>query len=198
MSGKETYFKTLRDYAKENDVPIIFEDGIEFIEKFIIDHNVLKILEIGTAIGYSSSRMASLNKAIKIETVEIREDMAQIARKNISKAGLTEQINVTCKDGLEFTTDQKFDLIFIDAAKSQYIKFFEKFKDNLNEDGFILSDNLDFHGYVRQTERIQSKNLRQLVNKIRRYIDFLTDNEEFETEFFDIGDGIAVSKRVKA
>ncbi len=197
MSGRELYFKELRTYAKENDVPIIFEDGIELIEKFIKENNIKTILEIGTAIGYSSSRMASLDQEIRITTVEIRADHAKLAVENIKKAGLNRQITVYNDDGLEFETIDKFDMIFIDAAKSQYIRFFEKFKVNLNEGGVIVTDNLDFHGYVKQKERIESKNLRQLVGKIRRYISFLEDNEEFSTDFFDIGDGIAISKRVK-
>ena len=197
MSGNEKYFEALRTYAREHDVPIIYEDGIELIEKFIKEKNIKTILEIGTAIGYSSSRMASISKDIRIDTVEIREDYAAIAVKNINAANLSEQITVSNQDGLLFETSRSYDMIFIDAAKSQYIRFFEKFKEKLNENGYIVTDNLDFHGYVKQKERIQSKNLRQLVGKIRRYIAFLEDNTDFETEFYDIGDGIAISKKVE-
>ena len=85
-------------------------------------------------------------------------------------------------------------MIFIDAAKSQYIKFFEKFKKNLKEDGTIISDNLKFHGLVNGTEENLSRNVRGLVRKLKKYIKFLEDNEEFKTEFIDIGDGISISK----
>lgn len=191
------FFEDLRKYATTNNVPIIYEDGMTLLEEVITSQNVLSILEIGTAIGYSASRMASLNSKIKIETVEISKEMYQQACKNVKNIGLDKQITLHHADGLEFETTKKFDMIFIDAAKSQYIRFFEKFKTNLNDNGFIITDNLDFHGYVKQVERIESKNLRQLVGKIRRYIDFLEQNTEFETEFFDIGDGIAISKKVK-
>jgi len=187
----------MRIYAKENNVPIIYEDGIEKIEEYINENNVLTILEIGCAIGYSSIRMAMQNEKIKITTVEISEEMVAKATANIKETGLDNQIEVILCDGLDFETNQKYDLIFIDAAKSQYIRFFDKFKENLNSDGAIISDNLDFHGYVKQEERIESKNLRQLINKIRKYITFLEDNNEFDTRFFDLGDGIAISKRVK-
>ena len=197
MSGKNKFLSDMRIYAKENNVPIIYEDGIEKIEEYINENNVLTILEIGCAIGYSSIRMAMQNEKIKITTVEISEEMVAKATANIKETGLDNQIEVILCDGLDFETNQKYDLIFIDAAKSQYIRFFDKFKENLNSDGAIISDNLDFHGYVKQEERIESKNLRQLINKIRKYIAFLEDNNEFDTRFFDLGDGIAISKRVK-
>jgi len=197
LSGKNKFLSDMRIYAKENNVPIIYEDGIEKIEEYINENNVLTILEIGCAIGYSSIRMAMQNEKIKITTVEISEEMVAKATANIKETGLDNQIEVILCDGLDFETNQKYDLIFIDAAKSQYIRFFDKFKENLNSDGAIISDNLDFHGYVKQEERIESKNLRQLINKIRKYITFLEDNNEFDTRFFDLGDGIAISKRVK-
>ena len=93
------------------------------------------------------------------------------------------QITILYEDALNTTLDKKFDLIFIDAAKSQYIKFFEKFKNNLNESGTIVSDNLLFHGLVSKKEEIESKNLRQLVKKIYQYVTFLKENQEFDTEF---------------
>ena len=87
-------------------------------------------------------------------------------------------------------------MIFIDAAKSQYIKFFEKFKHNLNETGTIISDNLEFHGLVENKENVSlSRNVRGLVRKINEYVAFLKDNREFKTDFYSIGDGIGVSVR---
>ena len=86
-------------------------------------------------------------------------------------------------------------MLFIDAAKAQYIKFFEKYKENLVDDGFVVSDNIDFHGFVENKEEIKSRNLRQLVTKIQKYIDFLTNNEEFDTKFYKVGDGIAITYR---
>ena len=97
---------------------------------------------------------------------------------------------------MDFETEEQFDLIFIDAAKSQYIKFFEKFEANLITGGTIISDNLDFHGYTKQQERIESKNLRQMVGKIRNYITYLKDNPRFQTTFLEIGDGIGISVKL--
>ena len=86
-------------------------------------------------------------------------------------------------------SDKKFDLIFIDAAKAQYIKFFEKYKVNLAPDGVIISDNLSFHGMVEDFSLTKSKDTIRMLKKIRKYIDFLKENQEFETEFFKVGDG---------
>lgn len=96
---------------------------------------------------------------------------------------------------LEVEINGKFDMIFIDAAKAQYIKFFEKFKYNLSDNGVIISDNLSFHGLTEPDVVIKNRNLRQLVRKINNYKQYLLENSEFKTEFYDIGDGITVSKR---
>ena len=109
------------------------------------------------------------------------------------------KINVVFQDALELNLsgDLKYDLIFIDAAKGQYTKFFEKYKYFLADNGTIITDNIKFHGYVGESSRIDSKNLKSLVEKIESYVDFLTDNKEFETKFYDIGDGLSVSVKRK-
>lgn len=187
--------KKIEDYAQENNVPIMLKDGIEFLEQYIKENNIKKILEIGTAIGYSAIRMC-INKDIKITTIERDEKRYKEALKNIEEANLNDQIEVIFTDAFDVELSDKYDLIFIDAAKGQYIKFFEKFKKNLNINGTIISDNLNFHGLTHQKERIQNKNTRQLVNKINKYIDFLKENNEYKTTFYDIGDGIGVTRRI--
>lgn len=182
-------------YAKLNNVPIMMEDGINFLTKYIKDNNIKKILEIGSAIGYSSIKMALVSKDIQVTTIERSKEMYDEAIKNISSIGLDNQIKVIFDDALNVKLKDKYDLIFIDAAKSQYIKFFNKFKDNLKENGVIVTDNLDFHGLVADSTNC-SRNTKQLVKKIRKYIDFLKSNEEFETEFLSLGDGVSVSKKV--
>lgn len=184
----------IKNYAKKNNVPIMMDDGIEFIVDYIKKNNSKTILEIGTAIGYSAIKMC-VNVDIHVTTIERDVDRYNEAIKNINDNNLQNQITVICSDAFDVELDGKFDLIFIDAAKSQYIKFFEKFKFNLNENGTIISDNLNFHGYTHQKERIESRNLRQLVGKINKYIEFLKDNKEFSTEFIEIGDGIGVTRR---
>ena len=187
----------LKDYAKENHVPIILDDGLEFLLKVIKEKNPKSILEIGCAIGYSSINMA-LNTNASITTIERDSKMYEEAIKNIDKANLNDRIRVIFKDALEVDEeikDEKYDVIFIDAAKSQYIKFFEKYSKYLNDDGIILTDNMNFHGVTVETAT--SRNLKALIRKLNNYHKFLEDNQEFESTVYNIGDGIAVSKRRK-
>lgn len=184
----------LEIYAKENNVPIIQKEGLNFLIEYIKQNNVKTILEIGTAIGYSSINMALVSDDIQITTIERNEKMYKQAIENIKDFNLENRINVIYGDALDTVVQGKYDLIFIDAAKAQYIKFFEKYKQNLQMNGTIITDNLNFHGLALHPEEIHSKNLKALVRKINNYKDFLINNKEFQTVFYEIGDGIAVSK----
>ena len=186
-------FKQIEKYAEEKNIPIMQKSGINFLTKYIEENNIKSILEIGTAIGYSAIKMASVNDKIKVTTIEKDNERYLTALKNIKEFDLEKRITLISGDALDIELDGKYDLIFIDAAKGQYIKFFEKYSKNLKKNGVIVSDNLDFHGFVKQEERIISKNLRQLVNKIRNYIEFLKNNTEFTTTFYKVGDGISIS-----
>lgn len=186
-------FKQMEKFAEENNVPIMQKSGINFLTKYIEENNIKNILEIGTAIGYSAIKMASVNDKIKVTTIEKDNERYLTALKNIKEFNLERRITLISGDALDIDLEGKYDLIFIDAAKGQYINFFEKYSKNLKKKGVIVSDNLDFHGFVNQEERIISKNLRQLVNKIRNYIEFLKNNTEFTTTFYKVGDGISVS-----
>ena len=185
----------LEEYAKEYNIPIMMEDGIEFLCDYIKKNNIKRILEIGTAIGYSAIKMASIDKDIKITTIERDKDRYSLALKNISDFKLEEQIDAILDDALNVDLSDKYDLIFIDAAKGQYINFFEKFKTNLNNNGVIISDNLSFHGLVEGDWSTLTRNVRGLVRKIKNYKDFLDENKEFKTDYYDIGDGLGVSRR---
>lgn len=189
--------KKIKEYAKLENVPIMQDDGIEFLTTFIIKNQVKTVLEIGTAIGYSAIKMALSSSNLKIVSIERDEKRYLEAVKNIKKMQLEDRITLIFKDALDVKLEDKFDLIFIDAAKSQSIHFFEQFERNLNDNGYIVTDNLNFHGYVfKKEEEIKSKNLRALVRKIKDYHKYLEENTKFKTEFYDIGDGISVSYRV--
>ena len=186
----------MEEYAKEHNVPIIEKESIAFIIKFIKANNIKDILEIGSAIGYSAILMASVNDDIKLTTIERDEVRYMECLKNVKKCNMQDRINVVYQDALEVNlSGVAYDLIFIDAAKGQYTKFFEKYKYFLKPGGVIISDNLKFHGHVGNRNSIANRNLKQLVGKIENYIDFLKDNEEFETKFYDVGDGLSVSIR---
>ena len=185
----------LEKYAKENNIPIMEKDGIEFLLKYIKDNNIKNILEIGSAIGYSAIRMCLVDNDIKVTTIERDEKRYKEAIKNIKLFNLEDRINIIFDDAFNVEINDKYDLIFIDAAKSQYIKFFEKFKFNLKDNGVILSDNLNFHGLTHTDKEIKSRNVRGIVRKLNNYIEFLKENKEFDTIFYEIGDGISISKR---
>lgn len=186
--------RQLEEYASEHNVPIMLKDGIEFLCDYIKKNNVKNILEIGTAIGYSAIKMALVDKDIKVTTIERDVERYNLAIENIKNFNLEKHITVILDDAFNVEFKEKFDLIFIDAAKSQYIKFFEKFKVNLKKSGVFISDNLYFHGLVKSNEEISSRNVRGIVRKLRNYIEFLENNKEFETKFYSIGDGIGISK----
>lgn len=188
--------KEMETYASENNVPIIQKESIVYIMKYIREHNVKSVLEIGSAIGYSAILMASASENVKVTTIERDETRYMECLKNIKKSDLDKRINVVYQDALEVNlTGVEYELIFIDAAKGQNINFFEKYKNFLSKDGIIITDNINFHGLVGKSDTIESKNLKQLVEKIEGYIDYLKYNDEFNTDFLDIGDGLSVSRR---
>ena len=192
----EQLINEMKQYAEDNNVPIITDEGIDYIRNYIKDNNIKNILEIGAAIGYSSIMMALTNDNIKITTVERDEKRYLEAVKNIKKFNLEDRITLLYKDAFDVNLTEKFDLIFIDAAKAQNTRFFEKFEVNLDKNGTIITDNMNFHGLVEEPETIQSRNLRALVRKVRNYHEFLENNENYKTEFLDIGDGLAISKPI--
>jgi len=183
----------LENFAKENNVPIMQKDGIEFLTNYIKENNIKSILEIGSAIGYSAIKMALVDSDIKVTTIERDIDRYNIAVKNINDFNLNDRINIISADALEIELNDKYDLIFIDAAKSQYIKFFEKFEKNLKTNGVIVSDNLSFHGLVEDETKTNNRNTKQLVRKIRKYIEYLKENPNYKTTFYELGDGVAIS-----
>ena len=196
MVNNNGLIKEIKNYADKNNVPIMTDEGISYLTNYIKENQVNEILEIGTAIGYSAIMMALVNENIHITTIERDENRYLEAIKNIKKFNLENRIKLIYNDALEVNIEEKFDLIFIDAAKAQNIKFFEKFEKNLNKNGTIITDNILFHGLVEKDEsEIESRNVRQLVRKVKNYINYLKQNDKYETEFTNIGDGLAISKR---
>mgnify|MGYP004444549685 FL=1 len=187
--------KELEEYAKINNIPIMQKDGILYLINYIKENNIKNILEIGSAIGYSSIMMASINSDIRITTIERDKDRYDLAVFNIKKYNLDKQINIIYGDAVDTDITGMYDLIFIDAAKGKNVFFFEKYKNNLLKRGTIITDNLSFHGLVEDSDLVKTKNQRGIVNKIKDFISFLDNNEEFATEYIPVGDKIAISKR---
>ena len=188
--------KEMKEYAEDNNVPNITDEGIDYIRNYIKENNIKRILEVGAAIGYSSILMSLKDEEITITTIERDEKRYLEAVKNIKKFHLQERITLLYKDAFDVELDEEFDLVFIDAAKAQNTKFFEKFSKNLAKQGTIITDNMNFHGLVEDESKIESRNLRALIRKVKAYHEFLENNEDYKTEFLNIGDGLAVSKPI--
>lgn len=182
----------MRKYAKEYHVPIIEPETEEFIKFLISVTKPKRILELGTAIGYSSISFAKFSKSIKlIDTVEIREEMAEIANKNIKDENLEGIINVHLSDAYDYliSCEGKYDLIFIDAAKGQYEKYFNEAIKNLDKNGIIICDNVLFKGMVANQELVKRRK-KTIVKRLRTFLKDMQREEEFVTSIVPIGDGV--------
>ena len=187
--------KEIEDYARENNVPIMMKEGIQYLCNYIKENKIKRILEIGSAIGYSAIRMALVSDDIKVVTIEKDINRYNIAVDNIKKFNLDGQIEIILDDALNTNVSGEFDLIFIDASKGNNINFFKKYSANLSKYGIIITDNLFFHGLVTDESLIKTKNQRGIVRKIKEFTQFLDSNLEFVTEYVSVGDGISISKR---
>ena len=187
--------KNIEKYAKDNNVPIMLPDGIEYLTRFIKDNNIKSVLEIGTAIGYSAIKMALVNDDIKVTTIERDKERYDIALSNISNFNLDNRINVIYGDAMDVEVDGLYDLIFIDASKGHSIDFFNKYSKNLAKGGVIITDNLSFHGLVEDESLAITKNQKGLVKRIKKFIEFLDNNSEYETTYVSVGDRISISRR---
>ena len=187
----------IREYGIKNNVPIMSVESIETITKIIKENNIHSILEIGTAIAYSTICLASIDGINKITSIERDNDRFEIAKSNVEKSKL-ENIELIHDDALNTVINDMYDLIIIDAAKSQNKRFLDKYKSNLNKNGIIIVDNLDFHGYVGKSSEIKSRNLRQMVRKIEKFLDYLNTQEEFSVEYLEVGDRMCLLKNQKS
>ena len=184
----------IRQFGVQNDVPIMSVETIDTINKLINENNIHSILEIGTAIAYSTINFASNENIERITSIERDDVREKIAIENVKKSCL-KNITLIHDDALNTEINEKFDLVIIDAAKSQNTKFFNKYKNNLTENGLIIIDNLEFHGYVGKSKEIKSKNLRQMVRKIEKFLEFLDTQEEYNVEYIEVGDRLGVCKK---
>ncbi|OFI05429.1 putative O-methyltransferase [Clostridium acetireducens DSM 10703] len=189
--------KELEDYAVENSVPIIHKEVARFIELIINIKRPLKILELGTAIGYSSILMCSTSKEIrKIHTIERDKNMIEIANENIKKYGFQDKIKVISGECLDVLSklDEKYDLIFMDAGKGHYNHFLPYCLNLLEKDGIIIADNVLFRGMVACDKLVKRRKI-TIVKRMRKYLEMVSNNKEFITSIIPMGDGIAVTIR---
>lgn len=188
----------LETYATDHVVPIMELIGMETLLQLLRFHQPKKILEVGTAIGYSTLRMAFTLPSTKIVTIERNEQRAGIAKSYFEKANVQSRVALIYGDALEVEDQVRaygpFDAIFIDAAKGQYRRFFELFAPFLSENGVIITDNVLFKGLVC-VEEIENRRRRQLVSKIRDFNSWIMNHPDYDTIIIPVGDGIAISKK---
>ncbi len=195
----ESELKSIHDEARRKNIPLMKDDGMDFLIHYLEEHEHIRdILEIGTAVGYSAIRMAEVRWDMKIDTLEVNPEMYEQSLINVSQAGLSDRIACWLCDGAQFETEKKYDLIFVDAAKSQYRRYMEHFMRNSLPGTVFIFDNLAFHGIVDDNSISHNRSTVQMVHKILKFREHLLKDERFETVYYpDIGDGIAVAKRIR-
>ena len=188
----------IKEKALEEHIPIIMDDTLETIEKYIGNFKLNKIIEIGTAVGYSAICFTQfLSENGKIDTIEREKDRVEEAKENIKKAEVQEYIQIYEGDAVEIlpNLNDKYDMIFIDAAKGKYPFFLQQSLRLLNSDGIIFADNILYKGYVMSDYNKHKQ--RTAVRNLREYIKEVSENPNLETEILEVGDGLAVSKLKK-
>ncbi len=182
-------------FAKSNEVPISQPESIRFVEVLLKIKGAKKILELGTAIGYSAIRMTNACGA-EIVTVEISDEMAKIAQENFQRAGVCDKVELIQGDAREVIRSiqgkEMFDVIFVDAAKGQYMEFFPECERLLKKGGILISDNVLYKGMTATDELVVRRKI-TIVRRLRKYLEMLKNNKNFSTALLPVGDGVALS-----
>ena len=185
----------IKQKAIEEHIPIIMDDTLEVIDKILKEIKPTRILEIGTAVGYSAMCFSEyLQPNGKIDTIERDVERIEEAKLNIEKVGVKDKINIYEGDAVEIlpTLNEKYDVVFIDAAKGKYPFFLKEALRMIKSNGVILADNILYKGYVMSDYNKHKQ--RTAVRNLREYIKEVSENPNIETEILDVGDGLAISK----
>lgn len=186
----------IRTYGKENKVPITLDDTLSFLLETINANQCEEILEIGTAIGFGCIAMAENTNCTHIDTLEKDDNRYNIAKENIKNKGLENKISTYLCDAMEFlkTCNKKYDFIYLDGPKGQYITYLPYLTNLLNPNGIIFADNLNFHGMVTGEIEV-TKGCRAMIKGLKNYIQEITTNPIYETKIYkEIGDGVGITK----
>lgn len=186
----------IKEKALNEHIPIIMDDTLEVVGKVLEQLKPNKILEIGTAVGYSAIRFSKyLADNGKIDTIERDEERIAEAKINIKDLQLEEKINIISGDAVEIlpTLNEKYDAIFIDAAKGKYPFFLKEAIRMLSDRGIIIADNILYKGYTLSDYNKHKQ--RTAVRGLREYLKELEENENLETELLEVGDGLTITKR---
>lgn len=197
---REPFIEEMELYAMEQHVPIMDKAGMEFMLGLLYLIQPTSILEIGSAIGYSSIRMAKSFPELRIVTMERNAERIRKAKEYIDRSGYSNRITLLEGDALllkdQLPDNRQFDVIFIDAAKAQYQRFFELYEPLLSERGVIISDNVLFKGQVAESaELVDDRRKRALIKRIQNYNEWLMNHPMYDSTIIPIGDGVAISKK---
>lgn len=187
--------KVLEKYAADNEVPIIHKEVKALLEVLCFMKKPLKILEIGTAIGYSASAMALASPDnVKITSIEREPEMTKLAVENISELKLSDKIRVIEGDALEVLPllSSKYDIVFMDAAKGYYNEFFDSVINLLNDGGLLICDNVLYKG-MTATDDLVKRRQKTIVGRMREYLEMLCNHPKLATSVIPIGDGVTIS-----
>lgn len=191
LNTQKEIFEDVYLYAKDNHVPIIDADALNAVKQYIKIKGVKRILEIGTAIGYSAMHFASVSEEIKLTTIEKDPYSYELAKSNIENSPYNDRIELILGDAKEVELGNKrFDFLFIDASKGNNQFFFDKYKEYLTDDALIIVDNIFIRGLIVEDE-VANKNKRKLRDKVRTFNQTMKDSE-YSTSFLNIGDGLLV------
>ena len=185
----------IKQKALDDRVPIMEDEGMDYLCRFLQENNVHKLLEVGTAVGYSSIMMAHSNPELRILTLEQDEERYTEAVYNIKRCHMEDRINAVCTNAREYDTDEMFDVIFLDGPKAHNQQLFERFEKNLNPGGYFIIDDVWFHGFIDNPELMRSKRLKKLVSKLKRFTDNMMNNSDYECTYLKIGDGVLIARR---
>ena len=187
--------KQIKNQAIEEHIPIIMDETLEVIESYLKQNKPKNILEIGTAVGYSAICFSEfLQDDGYIDTIERDEERVKQAKNNIQTLGLQNKINIYEGDAVEIlpTLNNKYDMVFIDAAKGKYPFFLKESIRMLNPNGLIFADNILYKGYVLSDYNKHKQ--RTAVRNLRDYLKQVTENPNLQTQILQTGDGLAISR----
>ncbi|WP_422123095.1 O-methyltransferase [Planococcus sp. X10-3] len=194
----DTTLVAMKKFAKEQHVPIMEDEGISHLTALLTEQKPASILEIGSAIGFSALKMAQALPDATIDTIERDEQRYQKAVEFIGATGLQERISIYWQDALEMDIallGDGYDAIFIDAAKGQYERFFEKYEVLLNEGGTIYCDNMHMHGMSSVPLLEIPRRKRTMIRNLRTFKERMMAHGDYDTKLLEIGDGIIVCKK---
>jgi predicted O-methyltransferase YrrM len=197
LPDNNTNLKIMEKYAEENHVPIVQPEVAQLLKVLLKLKNPKNILEVGTAIGYSALLMAEYTgNYCNITTIERRSDMIDLAKENISKTIYKDRIKILQGEAEEvlLILDEKYDFIFLDAAKGQYMDFFNKCIKFLEPGGIIVSDNVLYKGMVA-TDTLVIRRKKTIVKRLRQFLQYINEIEGYTSSIIPIGDGVAITYR---